>query len=77
MTPQVRVLVGQMSLFVFGNLGFAALLTVVVTGLKWDFEQELGFYGKPSLFPFLLLNFFEICVTLLLHSYVNCVLLLP
>ena len=40
-----------MSLFVFGNLGFAALLTVVVTGLKWDFEQELGFYGKPSLFP--------------------------
>lgn len=28
-----------------GNLGFAAMLTVVVTGLKWNFDEELAFYG--------------------------------
>eukprot|EP00729_Bicosta_minor_P000829 gene829-488_t len=29
-----------------GNLGFAAMLTVVVTGLKWNFDEELAFYGR-------------------------------
>jgi len=34
-----------------GNLGFAAMLTVVVTGLKWNFDEELAFYGAYHQHP--------------------------